>query len=198
MSHEISTGQIQKINDLYANANSHIAQALDIATLCGHALCEVKKSVPYGGWVRWINQNCHMSYRTATIWMTLAKNQTAIADSNASSIRQALQVVSKPRSQISLNSLYVIGDGRGHFKIGITSRDGAVRLAELQVGNPYKLTIVFQFELVESVNREVETWLHETFDHKRTSAGNEWFSLDANDIEKIESYVFQIEKESQK
>lgn len=76
--------------------------------------------------------------------------------------------------------VYVIGPENGPYKIGISS-DIKGRIAELQVGSPVKLSLMWK-ELFEDRwdARRVEASLHQSLDEFRMHG--EWFNMSVEDI----------------
>jgi hypothetical protein len=91
------------------------------------------------------------------------------------------------------NILYVITDGQGFYKIGVTRRRAADRLQEGQTWNPHRLQVVYEFKLNSACNTEVEQWLHSQFQHCRTSGGTEWRRLTESQLKRIVEDVRKIE-----
>lgn len=74
--------------------------------------------------------------------------------------------------------VYVIGNGRGYYKIGQTDKQVEKRLAALQIGSPDPLSIV---HVISHINQaRIERELHEKFMAKRVRG--EWFKLDRSDL----------------
>jgi len=89
--------------------------------------------------------------------------------------------------------VYVIRmDGTDYYKIGYTSRDISDRLAELQTGNPRRLSVVSTIEGDEAQ----EERLHRLFAHCQTEVRNEWFHLSGKQIEEITNGVQHIPHQS--
>jgi hypothetical protein len=78
-------------------AREHGRQAIEHAVAAGDLLIEAKGKVPKGQWLDWVNENCHFSERTAQAYMRLAEQKEVLRSSAADSIRNALEVVAKPR-----------------------------------------------------------------------------------------------------
>jgi hypothetical protein len=78
--------------------------------------------------------------------------------------------------------LYLISSNE-FTKIGITG-DVGTRLADLQTGNPSRLTLSACYEFSPRIG--LEAALHRAFGDKRVSG--EWFRLDPSDIEAIDSF----------
>lgn len=70
--------------------------------------------------------------------------------------------------------LYFIGPDHGPIKIGFTTRDPGVRLAQLQTGHPDRLHVIFAFRVTST---HAETALHRSMDQWRVRG--EWFEEDA-------------------
>lgn len=75
------------------------------------------------------------------------------------------------------------------FKIGVTKRNVNKRLKEIQTGNPGE---VFVLKTFESENPyKIENILHRLYSHKKTI--NEWFSLNAEDVNSFETLCRKYE-----
>jgi len=77
--------------------------------------------------------------------------------------------------------VYIIQAGK-FFKIGF-STNIIKRMSGIQVGCPFPVELVLT---IRGSNRDDEKYLHKIFEHKKTSAGNEWFELSKADIWSIE------------
>jgi hypothetical protein len=77
--------------------------------------------------------------------------------------------------------VYVIGNGRGFYKIGQTNGPVHKRLSMLQIGSPDDLAITHVEPHANPA--ELERELHRQFSSKRKRG--EWFELDQNDIATI-------------
>jgi len=75
-------------------------------------------------------------------------------------------------------SVYLITDGE-YYKIGYTDLQVERRIAELQTGNPRKLSVI----AVLNGGRQLEQQFHAMFGHGRV--GGEWFKLDQTDLAKF-------------
>jgi hypothetical protein len=93
-----------------------------------------------------------------------------------------------------MNQLYIISDGSGLYKIGITSGSVLKRMAQLQTGNGRKLTLVASFVLEGISNEFVESWIHQQYREYQAEAGNEWFKLDETLLEEVKKDVSKFEK----
>jgi len=67
--------------------------------------------------------------------------------------------------------VYFIKSDSGHVKIGFTERHFKYRLADLQVGNPYMLSVIKELDW----DRYQEMKLHNKFSRHRVIG--EWFNL---------------------
>lgn len=73
--------------------------------------------------------------------------------------------------------VYFITDDHGHVKIG-KANDVAVRMFELQTGNPYKLRILLSIPLPsEKEAFRLEQLLHQKFARERMEG--EWFNAES-------------------
>ena len=79
--------------------------------------------------------------------------------------------------------------GQETFKIGISKNDPAIRLKNLQTGNPNKISVLKQYESENYKN--VEKLLHRKYHANKTLADNEWFSLSNEDVN---YFIFECEK----
>lgn len=75
------------------------------------------------------------------------------------------------------NKVYLL-ECQGLYKIGMTTRDTAQRIADLSVGNPFDITCVA--EIYRAGCSSLETQLHNKFASKRVRG--EWFKLDEYDV----------------
>lgn len=75
----------------------------------------------------------------------------------------------------SCSTVYIIGrcDGVGPVKVGFTSQNVAARLAQIQTGHPFELSVLAAFAGTMSAER----WLHWKLRHHRLNG--EWFARDA-------------------
>lgn len=81
--------------------------------------------------------------------------------------------------------IYVLTDGLGNYKIGVTDDPVAERRAELQTGNAHDLTPVMTLVGGQPLERQ----LHRRFEPKRIKNRREWFKLDAADLAEISAWV---------
>lgn len=79
--------------------------------------------------------------------------------------------------------------GEETFKIGISKNDPAIRLKNLQTGNPNNISVLKQYESENYKN--VEKVLHRKYYANKTLADNEWFSLSNEDVS---YFIFECEK----
>lgn len=80
-----------------------------------------------------------------------------------------------------LTSIYVIRMEDFAYKIGV-GRVPRTRRSELQVGSPFRLTLLGSALIPEKVAEAVEDSLHKR--HHATRINGEWFSLPENRTEK--------------
>ena len=90
--------------------------------------------------------------------------------------------------------VYFITDGNGHIKIG-KADDVMERVAELQTGNPYKLSVILNVIMPTKTKAfNLERELHDKF--KRFRLEGEWFMeepvLDLIDTETVEIGDFKF------
>lgn len=67
----------------------------------------------------------------------------------------------------------------GMFKIGMTRKDPAERLSELQTGNPSRLTLRASYQT--DYPYRLESMLHRHFSDRKVM--NEWYQLDEDEAE---------------
>ena len=73
--------------------------------------------------------------------------------------------------------VYFISDNHGHIKIGVTEKLNE-RIKQLQVGNPYPLTVIKTIRSYKYSDYDLEKWLHSYFSDfncKTSSYISEWF-----------------------
>jgi hypothetical protein len=93
---------------------------------------------------------------------------------------RAFNIVHKrpPRS----GYVYLVGSEiEGSFKIGMTTRDPTIRLAEFVPQMPFKCELLLYIESDDPARLEAQ--LHERFNSKRLRG--EWFALDEQDVETL-------------
>lgn len=93
--------------------------------------------------------------------------------------------VPKPsrKKRVRRGMVYVVTDHRGHYKIGCAGNPDD-RLIELQIGNPFKLSILFLFQCSDMDARERQIQAH--FEDKRMMG--EWFALDEHDLHALTNF----------
>lgn len=70
--------------------------------------------------------------------------------------------------------------GEETFKVGISKNEPTLRLKQLQTGNPNEINVL---KVYESENyKNIEKLLHREYQHNKTLADNEWFSLSNEDV----------------
>jgi hypothetical protein len=67
-----------KIKTLHGQVIDAGKNVVERAVAAGSALIEAKRQVPHGGWLRWLDENCKLSDRTAEDYMTLARNKRKV------------------------------------------------------------------------------------------------------------------------
>lgn len=72
-----------------------------------------------------------------------------------------------------------------YYKIGVTQNSVEDRIGGLQVGNPYKLEIIYCLKCIDA--KFMETKLHERYKHKKVIG--EWFEFNNNDLEDFENFI---------
>jgi len=93
-----------------------------------------------------------------------------------------------------MNQVYIISDGSGLYKIGITNVSVTKRMSQLQTGNGRKLTLTASFALKDFSSEFVESWVHQQYREYQAEAGNEWFRLDDALLKKVIENVSKFEK----
>jgi len=94
--------------------------------------------------------------------------------------------------------IYLLTNGNGQFKIGITTRKTTKRIKELQTGNGDEIQMLAEFK--SSFFRKIEGSLHRRYGTKRLKG--EWFDLEQKDTQNFISEcqslhdTFQLLKES--
>lgn len=89
---------------------------------------------------------------------------------------------------VSINYLYAIADSANQLiKIGY-AKDPEKRCAQLQTGNPTKLSVVWKVEVDKSRAKLVETKIHKEYNYKRVRG--EWFKMTAQEATDILNYAF--------
>jgi hypothetical protein len=86
--------------------------------------------------------------------------------------------------------IYLLTNDFVQFKIGI-SKNVKKRIKQLQTGNSQEINLIKYYKS-EKYYKNIETALHNTFNHKKIL--NEWFKLDAIDIEQFEIICSKIEE----
>ena len=76
-----------------------------------------------------------------------------------------------------------------YYKIGITGNPRK-RLVDLQIGNPFKISLVGSYGLGNDVS-SIETLLHGVVAKKRFSG--EWFTLSVSEVELLDSLLREVE-----
>lgn len=83
----------------------------------------------------------------------------------------------------SIGYVYLLKCGE-FYKIGVSNRT-ANRIKNLDVGNPYPITIEMSQKVIN--NRQVERNLHEKFKNRKIKG--EWFKLDKKDIDLVKEML---------
>jgi len=63
------------INDHLGAAEAATRRGLEHAIAAGALLLEAKELVAHGGWLPWLQENCHINERSAQVYMRLARNR---------------------------------------------------------------------------------------------------------------------------
>ena len=66
------------------------------------------------------------------------------------------------------------------YKIGISKRDPAKRVKELQTGNPNTISVARMYQSDNYL--KVEKWLHKKYSYLKTEANNEWRMLEPEHV----------------
>lgn len=78
--------------------------SLSHARRCGELLNDAKAKVKHGEWEAWLKENCHLSVRTAQLYMRLANKGDELAAKAQSiadlTIAEAADLLSTPRSKV--------------------------------------------------------------------------------------------------
>jgi len=82
--------------------------------------------------------------------------------------------------------VYLIGDGLGHVKIGITV-DIDQRIKSLQTANPTELEVL-HYTVCKNA-KKIEKSLHTMYES--TSGGSEWFHMGSGDVLEAEDIIKQ-------
>lgn len=94
--------------------------------------------------------------------------------------------------------IYLLSNGNGQYKIGITTRKTTKRIKELQTGNGDEIKMLAEFK--SGFFRKIESSLHRRYGTKRLKG--EWFELEQEDTQNFISEcqslhdTFQLLKES--
>ena len=67
-----------------------------------------------------------------------------------------------------------------YYKIGITKNTPNKRIKNLQTGNYNKIELLYYYKSIHY--KKIEKNLHTRFILKKTSAENEWFNLEVEDV----------------
>ena len=84
----------RRLEVLARTANEAHRTTIRNALVAGQALLEAKEIVGHGGWRKWVADNCCFSYRTARVYMQLARNPKSAG--SADSLMAALEAVRTP------------------------------------------------------------------------------------------------------
>lgn len=111
----------------------------------------------------------------------VARVEEMISQLSEGTLEQARSMLRESRCskhRSPTETLYIIMDSHGSYKIGVTG-DLARRLKTLRTANPYDLRVVFSLsgEGVLAIERD----LHRVFAEKRINS--EWFLLSDEDVE---------------
>src|SRR5687768_15050907 len=89
----------EQIRAEHEAAESDWRSALGHALRAGELLNEAKERVEHGDWSRWLRINFPASERTARLYMQAAANRQRVAEVGATSLREAVKAIAKPRPE---------------------------------------------------------------------------------------------------
>jgi hypothetical protein len=96
---------------------------------------------------------------------------------------ETIEQLHKATKQYRTPAIYLVKCNE-YYKIG-RSNSILDRIRVMEIGNPYKLELVFFARTDKDL--EVEKMLHKTFEHKRIKG--EWFCLSDSDIMEFERII---------
>lgn len=85
-----------------------------------------------------------------------------------------------------LQCVYLISDGKGHYKIG-TSNEPYIRMKTLEIGNPHKLKVLFISDPISNAAK-IEHMLHR--EYTSNNLKGEWFKF--NEIQDVISNIKKL------
>ena len=88
-----------------------------------------------------------------------------------------------------MGKVYIM-EANGLYKVGITHRSVAERVAELQTGNPYKISEVLVVDREDYAN--VEADIHAKYRHCRLVG--EWFEFTSDELRDVTAYILDERK----
>lgn len=112
-----------RINTLHAQVIDAGKNMVQRAISAGSALIDAKRQVGHGSWLRWLEENCEVSDRTAEAYMKLASN------------RQKLDAISAAAANMTLaQALRAIQDkpGKGEGSMGKYEKAKATLISKLR------------------------------------------------------------------
>lgn len=100
--HELLAQLAQRANEEHRLHEVHRKKALEHALRAGEFLIEAKQRVAHGKWQQWVERNFEGSWRTAQVYMKLARNRGKLEAEKAAcgtdlSVREARRVVAMPK-----------------------------------------------------------------------------------------------------
>lgn len=78
-----------------------------------------------------------------------------------------------------MGTVYLLSNGEGQYKIGITKHNAKKRIKNLQTGNGNVINVIEEFK--SKYNNKIESALHRRYGGKRLKG--EWFDLEKKDIQ---------------
>lgn len=112
---ELSINTIQRINELYREISKLFVANVEKAIEIGDLLLEVKRTLDYGQFTPWIEENFPFSTKTAQKWMTLALN------------KKELKKCLKGNKALSLTEAYAISTANALTPKAPSSTPGAAK-----------------------------------------------------------------------
>jgi len=88
-----------------------------------------------------------------------------------------------------MDTIYLLKDSIGYYKIGFTKNSLNSRIKQLETGCSGDLEIIYQFKT--NHKRKLETSLHNLFKHKHIN--REFYDLDLDDEEKFKKLCESLE-----
>src|SRR6516164_1683460 len=90
-----------QINVEHAEVIKHVQQGADHAIRAGKLLNQAKIAVRHGDWSEWLATNCHVSERTAQVYMQLAREYPqGLADTSMTAAIKMLEQAKSPEEKL--------------------------------------------------------------------------------------------------